>query len=238
MVPQMGIYTAHSEPAKKSANKLVISNIYVALNMGAEVRHESCKFDVIRREEGSWKSDQTVSVTVSKHLIEKLPEEKRSPLRELLQSLLEPALKMQVQRDSLERLEQKYVLALEARFQRSRFQTASPKSLNVRAEDRAPLESESSLHHRGHVRTPRFFAWRSNFISRAQKVFFSRGMTSIQQAARIRKRLLELFGLHDLYSGNSVRSAGRTRRHSAGSARAGCRQAALSWPAPAFRIPS
>ena len=46
-------------------------------------------------------------------LIEKLPEEKRSPLRELLQSLLEPALKMQEQRDSLERLEQKYMLALE-----------------------------------------------------------------------------------------------------------------------------
>lgn len=46
-------------------------------------------------------------------LIEKLPEEKRSHLRELLQSLLEPTVKMQVQRDSLERLEEKYVLALE-----------------------------------------------------------------------------------------------------------------------------
>jgi hypothetical protein len=46
-------------------------------------------------------------------LIAKLPEEKRSSLRELLSSLLEPADKLQEQRDSLERLEHKYVLALE-----------------------------------------------------------------------------------------------------------------------------
>lgn len=45
-------------------------------------------------------------------LIEKLPEEKRTPLRELLLSLLEPAQKMQTHRDSLERLEEKYLLAL------------------------------------------------------------------------------------------------------------------------------
>ena len=42
-------------------------------------------------------------------LIEKLPEEKRTPLRELLLNLLEPAL---AQRDSLARLEEKYLLAL------------------------------------------------------------------------------------------------------------------------------
>lgn len=45
-------------------------------------------------------------------LIEKLPEEKRTPLRELLLSLLEPAQKMRAHRDSLERLEEKYLLAL------------------------------------------------------------------------------------------------------------------------------
>jgi|GEM_PF-1566415 len=45
-------------------------------------------------------------------LIEKLPEEKRTPLRELLLSLLEPAQKMRDHRDSLERLEEKYLVAL------------------------------------------------------------------------------------------------------------------------------
>jgi hypothetical protein len=45
-------------------------------------------------------------------LIEKLPEEKRTPLRELLLSLLEPTQKLQAHRDSLERLEEKYLLAL------------------------------------------------------------------------------------------------------------------------------
>lgn len=45
-------------------------------------------------------------------LIEKLPEEKQTPLRELLLSLLDPAQKMQSQRDSLERLEEKYLIAL------------------------------------------------------------------------------------------------------------------------------
>jgi hypothetical protein len=41
-------------------------------------------------------------------LIEKLPEERRTPLRELLLSLLEP----KAHRDSLIRLEEKYLLAL------------------------------------------------------------------------------------------------------------------------------
>jgi hypothetical protein len=42
-------------------------------------------------------------------LLEKMPEEKRTPLRELLLNLLEPA---QAHRDSLARLEEKYLLAL------------------------------------------------------------------------------------------------------------------------------
>ena len=45
-------------------------------------------------------------------LLEKLPEEKRTPLRELLLSLLEPTQKMQAHRDSLARLEERYLVAL------------------------------------------------------------------------------------------------------------------------------
>ena len=45
-------------------------------------------------------------------LIEKLPEQKKTVVRELLVSLLEPVQRMQIERDSLERLEEKYLLAL------------------------------------------------------------------------------------------------------------------------------
>jgi hypothetical protein len=45
-------------------------------------------------------------------LIEKLPEQKRSPLRELLNSLLDRAHSLEAEHDSLARLEEKYLLAL------------------------------------------------------------------------------------------------------------------------------
>jgi hypothetical protein len=46
-------------------------------------------------------------------MLEKLPAEKQSPLRELLEALLEPAQTLQTHRDSLKRLEDKYLLALQ-----------------------------------------------------------------------------------------------------------------------------
>jgi hypothetical protein len=46
-------------------------------------------------------------------MLEKLPADKQSPLRELLETLLEPAQTMQSHSDSLKRLEDKYLLALQ-----------------------------------------------------------------------------------------------------------------------------
>ena len=75
-------------------------------------------------------------------LIEKLPEEKRTPLRELLISLLEPTRKLQSHRDSLVRLEEKYLLALKEdqnvlNFRRIENTDHEP----VRSERRWPLKA-------------------------------------------------------------------------------------------------